>query len=76
MAAVIQGSVLGPILFLLYIPDINEYLPAGAYHPNYADDILAYSTFIDIIDDHTILIILILYFYLILLLIVIMQFTS
>ncbi len=28
-------------------------MPAGAYHPKYADDILAYSNFIDIIDDHT-----------------------
>ncbi len=53
MTVVIQGSVLGPIIFLLYISDINEYLPEGAYHPRYADDIHAYSTFIDIIDDHT-----------------------
>jgi hypothetical protein len=30
VAGVIQRSVLSPILFLLYISDINEYLPAGA----------------------------------------------
>jgi hypothetical protein len=39
---VIQGSVLGPILFILFIADINDYLTAGAEIEKYADDILAY----------------------------------
>ena len=41
-AGVIQGSVLGPILFLLFILDINEYIPKEANLKKYADDILAY----------------------------------
>ncbi|MCA9328072.1 hypothetical protein KDA14_06090 [Candidatus Saccharibacteria bacterium] len=41
-AGVIQGSVLGPILFLLFIADINEYVPTGCSLMKYADDILAY----------------------------------
>jgi hypothetical protein len=42
LAGVIQGSVLGPILFLLFIADINDYLPPGVDLLKYADDILAY----------------------------------
>ena len=41
-AGVIQGSVLGPILFLIFISDINEYLPKGVEIEKYADDIIAY----------------------------------
>jgi hypothetical protein len=39
---VIQGSVLGPILFILFIADINAYLPKGINVEKYADDIICY----------------------------------
>ena len=39
---VIQGSVLGPILFLFFIADINDELPKNCDLQKYADDILAY----------------------------------
>ena len=41
-AGVVQGSVLGPILFILYISDINKYLPTGCSAEKYADDIISY----------------------------------
>jgi hypothetical protein len=41
-AGVVQGSVLGPVLFLLFISDINHELPEGATIEKYADDIIAY----------------------------------
>ena len=41
-AGVIQGSVLGPVLFILFIADINKYLPKGVRFSKYADDIIAY----------------------------------
>ena len=41
-AGVIQGSVLGPTLFILFISDINNYLPADAEIEKYADDIVSY----------------------------------
>jgi hypothetical protein len=34
--------VLGPILFILFISDINKFLPEGVELEKYADDILAY----------------------------------
>ena len=41
-AGVIQGSILGPILFILFISDINEVFQAGVVIQKYADDILVY----------------------------------
>jgi hypothetical protein len=41
-AGVVQGSVLGPILFIIYIADINSYLPVGTNAEKYADDIISY----------------------------------
>ena len=41
-AGVIQGSVIGPILFIIFIHDINDYLPPGIDLVKYADDILSY----------------------------------
>jgi hypothetical protein len=41
-AGVIQGSVLGPILFIIFLSDIEEYLPSNIKAPKYADDILTY----------------------------------
>jgi hypothetical protein len=41
-AGVVQGSVLEPVLFLIYILDINSYLPPGSNIEKYADDIISY----------------------------------
>jgi hypothetical protein len=43
-AGVIQGSVLGPVLFLLYIYDINSCIPQSpsSNTEKYADDIISY----------------------------------
>ena len=42
LAGFIQGSVLGPILFILSIADINDYIPPEVSLQKYADDILCY----------------------------------
>lgn len=41
-AGVVQGSVLGPVLFLIFIADLNDYLPDGSSIEKYADDIISY----------------------------------
>ena len=42
-AGVPQGSVLGPTLFLLYVNDLEDQLPAGARLAVYADDTTIYA---------------------------------
>ena len=37
-----QGSVLGPILFMLYVNDINQHIHIGAACNLYADDTFVY----------------------------------
>jgi hypothetical protein len=42
-AGVVEGSVLGPVLFLLFIADINSYLPETSNLHKFADDLLNYE---------------------------------
>jgi hypothetical protein len=37
-----NAESIGPILFILFIADINQHMPAGCNIMKYADDILAY----------------------------------
>ena len=39
-----QGSVFGPILFILYVNDINQHIHIGAACNLYADDTLVYCS--------------------------------
>lgn len=50
-AGVIQGSVLGPTLFLLFIADINEHIDDIVELIKYADDILVYNIIKDLSED-------------------------
>ena len=42
-SGVAQGTVLGPILFILYINDISDNLPSGVHCKMYADDSKIYT---------------------------------
>ena len=42
-----QSSVLGPILFILFVDDITKDLPRGAHASQYADDLVIWSSSLD-----------------------------
>ena len=44
---VLQGTVLGPVLFILFVDDITKDLPRGAHASLYADDLAIGSSFPD-----------------------------
>ena len=44
-----QGSILGPILFLLYVNDLSQHIPNGSCNM-YADDVAVYLSGTDIVD--------------------------
>ena len=41
-AGVIYSSVIGTVLFILFLHDLNDYLSEGIMIEKYADDILCY----------------------------------
>ena len=52
-AGVIQGSLLGPILFLLVKADINSFLPESTNLQKFADDLLTYKIIFNRNCDNT-----------------------
>ena len=52
VAGVVQGSVLGPTLFLLFIADIDDYVDDLIQLIKFADDLLIYTIFKDLSEEN------------------------
>ena len=53
LSGVPQGTVLGPLFFLIYINDIQDYLSPGTFLRLFADDSLLYRVINTISDCYT-----------------------
>ena len=50
---VVQGSCIGPLLFLIYVNDVSEELPDSCICKLYADDVKLYSVMRTVNDYKT-----------------------